>query len=153
MRVVKLRLRVGLLLLELGALLVELILRLGSEVVDATRRKLVRHAVYAVDNLIDLGLVGVGPPLQLAGALNGYERLGIGVILSKRAFRDVGKARKLAASERGRPRIRRAGVVRGVHKAHDSELPHRKGLVQVLCALEQPDLIAQLHLARPDLVG
>ena len=40
-----------------------------------------------------------------------------------------------------------------MHEAHNGELPHREGLVQVLRALEQPDLIAQLHLARPDLVG
>ena len=93
-------------MLELGALLVKLFLRLGSEVVDAARRKLVRHAVDAVDNLIDLGLVGVGPPLQLASALNGYKDLGIGVILRKRAVWDIDIAREPAASERGRARIR-----------------------------------------------
>ena len=140
-------------MLELDALLVEFFLCLRAEVVDAARHELARHAVDAADRLVDLGLVGVGPPLQLAGALGVYERLGIGVILRKRAFWDVDEAREPAASERGRPRIRRAGVVRGVHKAHNGELPHGKGLVQVLRTLEQPNLIAQLHLFRPDLVS
>ena len=106
LRVVELRLRVGLLLLELGALLVELFLRLGSKVVDATSRELVRHTVDAVDHLIDLGLIGVDPPLQLASALDGYKGLGIGIILRKRAVWDIDIAREPAASERGRARIR-----------------------------------------------
>ena len=40
-----------------------------------------------------------------------------------------------------------------MYEAHDGELPHGKGLVQVLRPLEQADLVARLHLARPNLVG
>ena len=145
LRVVKLRKSVGLLALVVGALLVELLLGVGLQRVDACLLALGSERFDAIHDL------GHAPVVRIArrgfgrGAAHGQERLGVRQVGREVACGHVHVLLDGARSERGVPHAGRGGVIRGVHEADDGVRAGCERVVHVLRALGDGHRVADAH--------
>ena len=147
--IVKLRERVGLLLLVFRALLIERCLGIGLQTLDARRLQIVGNRVNAIGHFVNFRLVSIARPRQVARAIDRDERFGNGIIIGESRIGNEHEARKTTASKRRRAHVGRAGVIRRIHETDHRELAHGEAVVQVLRALDKAHLIADMHVSLP----
>ena len=147
--IVELRERVGLLLLVFRTLFIERGLGVGLQALDARRLQIVGNRVDAIGHFVDFRLVGIACPWQVARAFDCNERFGNGVIVGESRIGNEHEARKAAASKRRRAHVGRAGVIRRVHEADHGKLAFGEAIVQILRALDEAHLVADMHIGLP----
>ena len=159
-RIVKLRLGivhlrdgVGLLALELRAVIVKLGLRIALQLLDARSGQLRGKVVQSLRHRVDALLVGFSRPRFASRPVDGEERFRIRIIGRKRPFGHEHERRQLARAERRGAGVGGARVIRRAHEARDGKGAGGEDAVQVLRALYQLDGIADVHRRRPYVVG
>ena len=149
----KLSLGICLLAFVFCAFLVKLGLCLRAQIIQTRSLDIVGNRIDTSGYRIDLLLIRVARPALIARPFHRDKRLGIRVIFCKSAIGNIGKAHELAAAQRGRSHAGRAGVVARFAKTHDGKLAHAKRIAQILRALDQAHLVADLHVALPHRIG
>ena len=142
LRIVQLRLRVGPLALVVGTLLVELLLRIGLQLIDTCLLALGRKRLDAIRHFVYEPLVGVARRAFVRHPAHREVRLGIGKIGREVALGHVHILLDGARTQRGLAHARRRCVVRSVHKARHRVRARDEGLVHVLHALGDGQRVA-----------